>query len=203
MKEFELAKDKVMMGAERKSMVMTEDEKKMTAYHEAGHAIVSLHEPARDPIHKVTIIPRGRALGMVMRLPERDSYSYHRDKMNANLAVCDGRPRRRGAHLRRRQGQHRRLQRHPAGDRPGPRMVTEWGMSDKLGWLRYATTRKRSSSATASPAAQSMSERPRRLIDQEIRRLIEEASMTARKVLTDNLDELHRLATAAARISRR
>ena len=90
MQEFEEAKDKVMMGTERKSMVMTEDEKRMTAYHEAGHAIVALHEPASDPIHKATIIPRGRALGMVMRLPERDSYSYHRDKMYANLAVSMG-----------------------------------------------------------------------------------------------------------------
>src|SRR5436305_441889 len=90
MKEFEEAKDKVMMGTERRSMVMTEDEKRMTAYHEAGHAIVALHEPASDPIHKATIIPRGRALGLVMRLPERDSYSYHRDKMYANLAVSMG-----------------------------------------------------------------------------------------------------------------
>src|SRR3978361_2165125 len=90
MQEFEDAKDKVMMGAERRSMVMTEDEKKMTAYHEAGHAIVSINETASDPIHKATIIPRGRALGMVMRLPERDSYSYHRDKMLANLSVSMG-----------------------------------------------------------------------------------------------------------------
>ena len=90
MQEFEDAKDKVMMGAERRSMVMTDDEKKMTAYHEAGHAIVSVNEPASDPIHKATIIPRGRALGMVMRLPERDSYSYHRDKMLANLSVSMG-----------------------------------------------------------------------------------------------------------------
>src|SRR5207237_245673 len=90
MKEFEEDKDKVMMGTERRSMVMTEDEKKMTAYHEAGHAIVAMHEPASDPIHKATIIPRGRALGMVMRLPERDNYSYHRDKMYANLAVSMG-----------------------------------------------------------------------------------------------------------------
>ena len=90
MKEFEHAKDKVLMGTERKSMVMTEDEKRMTAYHEAGHAVVALNEPASDPIHKATIIPRGRALGMVMRLPERDSYSYHRDKMYANLAVSMG-----------------------------------------------------------------------------------------------------------------
>ncbi|NNC59074.1 MAG: ATP-dependent zinc metalloprotease FtsH, partial [Erythrobacter sp.] len=90
MQEFEDAKDKVMMGSERRSMVMTEDEKKMTAYHEAGHALVSINEPASDPIHKATIIPRGRALGMVMRLPERDNYSYHRDKMHANLAVAMG-----------------------------------------------------------------------------------------------------------------
>ena len=116
MQEFEDAKDKVMMGTERKSMVMTEDEKRMTAYHEAGHAIVALHEPASDPIHKATIIPRGRALGLVMRLPERDSYSYHRDKMYANLAVVDGRPRRRGSDLRLRQGLIRRFVRHPVRD---------------------------------------------------------------------------------------
>ena len=121
MQEFEEAKDKVMMGTERKSMVMTEDEKSMTAYHEAGHAIVALHEPASDPIHKATIIPRGRALGMVMRLPERDNYSYHRDKMYANLAVVDGRPRRRGTDLRLRQGQLGRLVRHQLRDRPRPR----------------------------------------------------------------------------------
>ena len=90
MQEFEDAKDKVMMGSERRSMVMTDDEKKMTAYHEAGHALVSINEPASDPIHKATIIPRGRALGMVMRLPERDNYSYHRDKMHADLAVAMG-----------------------------------------------------------------------------------------------------------------
>src|SRR6202012_4610517 len=90
MQELEDAKDKVMMGAERRSMAMTEEEKKLTAYHESGHAIVALHEPASDPIHKATIIPRGRALGMVMRLPERDSDSYHRDKMYANLAVSMG-----------------------------------------------------------------------------------------------------------------
>src|SRR3546814_21189167 len=87
MAEFEEAKDKVMMGSERKTMIMTDDEKKMTAYHEAGHAIVALHEEASDPIHKATIIPRGRALGMVMRLPDRDLYSYPRDQMHANFAV--------------------------------------------------------------------------------------------------------------------
>ena len=121
MKEFEEAKDKVMMGTERKSMVMTEDEKRMTAYHEAGHAIVALHEPASDPIHKATIIPRGRALGMVMRLPERDNYSYHRDKMYANLAVSMGGRVAEEVDLRLRQGQLRRVVGHQLRDRPGPR----------------------------------------------------------------------------------
>src|SRR5690606_34238517 len=88
--DFEDAKDKVMMGVERKTMAMSEEEKALTAYHEAGHALIALHEPASDPIHKATIIPRGRALGMVMRLPERDSYSYPRDKMYANLSVAMG-----------------------------------------------------------------------------------------------------------------
>ncbi len=119
--EFEEAKDKVMMGTERRSMVMTEDEKRMTAYHEAGHAIVALHEPASDPIHKATIIPRGRALGMVMRLPERDNYSYHRDKMYANLVGRHGWPRRRGTDLRLRQGQLRRVVGHQLCDRPRSR----------------------------------------------------------------------------------
>ena len=90
MKEFELAKDKVMMGAERKSMVMTEEEKKATAYHEAGHALVSLHVDGCDPLHKVTIIPRGRALGVTWNLPERDRYSMSMKQMKARLALCFG-----------------------------------------------------------------------------------------------------------------
>src|SRR5690606_33867020 len=90
MAEFEAAKDKVMMGAERRSMVMSEEEKRLTAYHEGGHALVALHCPASDPIHKATIIPRGRALGMVMRLPERDHISYSKEKMEADLAVAMG-----------------------------------------------------------------------------------------------------------------
>ena len=89
MSDVEEAKDKVMMGAERRSMVMSEDEKKLTAYHEGGHAIAALNEKASDPIHKATIIPRGRALGMVMRLPERSIVS-HREKMHADIAVAMG-----------------------------------------------------------------------------------------------------------------
>jgi cell division protease FtsH len=138
MRDFEDAKDKVMMGVERKSMVMTEDEKKMTAYHEAGHAIVSCHEAASDPIHKATIIPRGRALGMVMRLPERDQYSYHRDKMYANLAVSMG-----GRVAEEVIFGYDKVSSGASSDISyatdlARSMVTQWGMSDKLGPLKYA-----------------------------------------------------------------
>ncbi|MDK2755764.1 MAG: ATP-dependent zinc metalloprotease FtsH, partial [Blastomonas fulva] len=137
MSEFEAAKDKVMMGAERKSMVMTEDEKRMTAYHEAGHAIVAVHEEASDPIHKATIIPRGRALGMVMRLPERDVYSYHRDKMYANLAVSMG-----GRVAEEVVFGYDKVSSGASGDiqyatKLARDMVTKWGMSDELGTLQY------------------------------------------------------------------
>ena len=137
MQEFEDAKDKVMMGSERKSMVMTEDEKKMTAYHEAGHAIVAIHEPASDPIHKATIIPRGRALGMVMRLPERDSYSYHRDKMHANLAVSMG-----GRVAEEIIFGYDKVSSGASSDiqyatKLARDMVTQWGMSDEMGPLQY------------------------------------------------------------------
>ena len=121
MAEFESAKDKVMMGTERRSMVMTEDEKKLTAYHEAGHALVGLHMPKHDPLHKVTIIPRGRALGVTMSLPERDRYSMSKIEMKSRHRQHVRRPHRRGADLRRRECHHRRLQRHPAGDQPRPR----------------------------------------------------------------------------------
>src|SRR5512146_1988822 len=135
--EFEDAKDKVLMGTERKSMVMTEDEKRMTAYHEAGHAVVALHEPASDPIHKATIIPRGRALGLVMRLPERDSYSYHRDKMYANLAVAMG-----GRVAEEMIFGYDKVSSGASSDiqyatQLARDMVTRWGMSDKLGPLQY------------------------------------------------------------------
>ena len=117
--EFEDAKDKVMMGAERRSMVMTEEEKLATAYHEAGHALVNMHGAGDDPLHKVTIIPRGRALGVTMSLPERDKLSYSKQWCEARIAMIVRRPRRRAAHLRRGASQYRRVQRHHAGDRPG------------------------------------------------------------------------------------
>ena len=118
MAEFEDAKDKVMMGAERRSLVMTEDEKRLTAYHEAGHALLALNVPATDPVHKATIIPRGRALGMVMQLPERDKLSMSYEQMTSRLTIMMGGQGRRGARLRRRQGDLGRRLRHRAGDAP-------------------------------------------------------------------------------------
>ena len=133
MAQFELAKDRVIMGTEWKSLVMTDDEKKMTAYHEAGHALVRVHEPASDPIHKATIIPRGGALGMVVSMPERDNYSYHRDKMYADLAsVMGGRVAEEVifGHDKVSSGASSDIQQATKLARA---MVMQWGMSDKLG----------------------------------------------------------------------
>jgi cell division protease FtsH len=196
MKEFEEAKDKVMMGAERKSMVMTEDEKKATAYHEAGHALVSLHVPGCDPLHKVTIIPRGRALGVTWNLPERDRYSMSMHQMKARLALCFG-----GRiaeqliygndHLN--TGASNDIQQATDMARS---MVMEYGMSEKLGWQRYRDNQEEVFLGHSVARNQHVSEATAQLIDQEIRRLIEEAETTARTVLTEHLDELHRLAGA-------
>jgi cell division protease FtsH len=196
MKEFEEAKDKVMMGAERRSMVMTEDEKKSTAYHEAGHALVSLHVPGCDPLHKVTIIPRGRALGVTWNLPERDRYSMSMKQMKARLALCFG-----GRIAEQliygkdelNTGASNDIQQATDMARA---MVMEYGMSEKLGWLRYRDNQDEVFLGHSVARSQTVSEETARLIDQEVRKIIEEAEATARKVLTDNLHELHRLAEA-------
>jgi len=196
MKEFEEAKDKVMMGAERKSMVMTEEEKRATAHHEAGHALVSLHVDGCDPLHKVTIIPRGRALGVTWNLPERDRYSMSMKQMKARLALCFGG--RIAEQLIYGQdslntGASNDIQQATDMARS---MVMEYGMSEKLGWLRYRDNQEEVFLGHSVARSQSVSEDTAKLIDQEVRRLIEEAEGVARKVLTDNLDELHRLANA-------
>lgn len=195
MQEFEDAKDKVMMGAERRSMVMTDDEKRMTAYHEAGHAIVSVHEVASDPIHKATIIPRGRALGMVMRLPERDSYSYHRDKMHANLSVSMG-----GRVAEEIIFGHDKVSSGASSDIQyatslARSMVTQWGMSDKLGPLQYE---EQSEGYLGYGAAQRTfrSGSTNELIDNEIKGLVEGAHQRATDILKTNEDQLHLLAQA-------
>ncbi len=196
MQEFEEAKDKVMMGAERKSMVMTDDEKKMTAYHEAGHAIVSIHEEASDPIHKATIIPRGRALGMVMRLPERDNYSYHRDKMYANLSVSMG-----GRVAEELIFGYDKVSSGASSDISyasglARDMVTKWGMSDALGPLEYSEPDGETYLGYSSARPIRMSNETAQLIDSEVRRIVEGGHMQAKKLLKKHIKELHALAGA-------
>ncbi len=196
MRDFEDAKDKVLMGVERKSMVMTEDEKKMTAYHEAGHAIVSCHEAASDPIHKATIIPRGRALGMVMRLPERDQYSYHRDKMYANLSVSMG-----GRVAEELIFGYDKVSSGASSDISyatdlARSMVTQWGMSDKLGPLKYADNQEEVFLGHSVTRTQNVSEQTAQMIDAEVRAIVTVGYDRAKQVLTDNVDQLHNLAAA-------
>jgi cell division protease FtsH len=195
MQEFEDAKDKVMMGAERRSMVMTDEEKKMTAYHEAGHAIVSINESASDPIHKATIIPRGRALGMVMRLPERDSYSYHRDKMHANLSVSMG-----GRVAEELIFGYDKVSSGASSDIQyatslARNMVTKWGMSDKLGPLQYEEAQEGYLGMGGSQRTM-MSDETNKLIDSEIRLLVDGAHARATDILKASEDKLHLLAQA-------
>jgi cell division protease FtsH len=195
MQEFEDAKDKVMMGAERRSMVMTDDEKKMTAYHEAGHALVSVREAASDPIHKATIIPRGRALGMVMRLPERDSYSYHRDKMHANLSVSMG-----GRVAEEIIFGHDKVSSGASSDIQyatdlARNMVTRWGMSEKLGPLQYEASQD-GYLGMGQTMRTMASDETNKLIDAEIKALVEGAHARATDILKTNEAELHLLAQA-------
>ena len=195
MRELEDAKDKVMMGAERRSMVMTDDEKKMTAYHEAGHAIVSVNEAASDPIHKATIIPRGRALGMVMRLPERDSYSYHRDKMHANLSVAMG-----GRVAEELVFGHDKVSSGASSDIQyatslARNMVTKWGMSEKLGPLQYED-QSEGYLGMGGTQRTMMSDETNKLIDSEIRGLVDGAHARATDILKTQEDKLHLLALA-------
>jgi cell division protease FtsH len=194
--EFEEAKDKVMMGAERRSMVMTEDEKKATAYHEAGHALVSLHVDGCDPLHKVTIIPRGRALGVTWNLPERDRYSMNMKQMKARLALCFG-----GRIAEQLIYGDDELNTGAANDIQqatdmARSMVMEYGMSEKLGWLRYRDNQEEVFLGHSVARTQSISGDTARLIDEEVRRFVEEGETTARKVLSDNIEQLHRLAAA-------
>jgi cell division protease FtsH len=195
MKEFEDAKDKVMMGTERRSMVMTDDEKKMTAYHEAGHAIVSIHEPASDPIHKATIIPRGRALGMVMRLPERDNYSYHRDKMHANIAVSMG-----GRVAEELVFGYDKVSSGASSDIQyatglARDMVTQWGMSDEMGPLQYEEKHDGYLGYGMSQRS-AMSDETAKKIDAEIRKLVEGGHKKATMLLKKHRKQLNLLAEA-------
>jgi len=196
MSQFEAAKDKVMMGTEWKSLVMDDDEKRMTAYHEAGHALVAFHEKASDPIHKATIIPRGRALGMVVRLPERDSYSYHRDKMYANLSISAG-----GRVAEEIIFGYDKVSSGASSDiqyatKLARSMVTQWGMSDELGPLQYEEQQGETFLGYSQTQRHNISNETALIIDSEIKRLIAQANDRARQILTDHNDQLHSLAGA-------
>ncbi|MDR3437951.1 ATP-dependent zinc metalloprotease FtsH [Telmatospirillum sp.] len=194
MVEFEAAKDKVMMGAERRSMVMTEEEKRLTAYHEAGHAIVAVNEEESDPIHKATIIPRGRALGMVMRLPEGDRISVSRAKLKADLAVAMG-----GRIAEELVFGLEKVTTGASSDikmatELARRMVTEWGMSEKLGPLTYGENEQEVFLGHSVATHKNVSEATAKTIDEEIRGIVDAGYARAHKTLTDNLDNLHALA---------
>jgi cell division protease FtsH len=196
MQELEDAKDKVMMGAERRSMVMSDEEKRLTAYHESGHAIAAVNSKASDPVHKATIIPRGRALGMVMRLPEKDQYSMARDQLEANLVVAMG-----GRVAEDLVFGHSKVTTGAAGDiaqatEIARKMVTEWGMSEKLGPLRYNENQEEIFLGHSVSQSKNVSDATAEVIDQEVRSIVDNAETACREILTENIDQLHTLANA-------
>ena len=196
MSDIEEAKDKVMMGAERRSMVMSEDEKKLTAYHEGGHAIVALNETASDPIHKATIIPRGRALGMVMRLPERDQLSVTREKMYSDIAVAMG-----GRIAEEIIFGHDKVTSGASSDidmatKMAKNMVTKYGMSKELGPLAYGENEEEVFLGRSVTKTQNISEETAKKIDSEVKKIVETGYERAKQVLTEKIDDLHKLAKA-------
>src|SRR6184192_158805 len=192
--EFEEAKDKVMMGAERKSLVMTEEEKLLTAYHEGGHAIVGLNVVATDPIHKATIIPRGRALGMVMQLPERDKLSMSLEQMTSRLAIMMG-----GRVAEELIFGREKVTSGAASDieqatRLARMMVTRWGLSEELGTVSYGENQDEVFLGMSVSRTQNASEATVQKIDKEIKRLVEEGYNQATKILTEKRADLEALA---------
>jgi cell division protease FtsH len=185
MRDFEHAKDKVMMGAERKSMVMKDEEKKLTAYHESGHAILAFILPASDPIHKATIIPRGRSLGMVMRLPEDDRYSMTREKLNADIAVAMG-----GRVAEEMTFGYDKVTSGASSDieqatKVAKSMVTKWGMSDAIGPILHEASNQEFISMDKA-----------NLIDEEVKRIVMLGYQTAQTLLKKHKKDLSKLAEA-------
>ena len=192
--DFEDAKDKVMMGPERRSTVMTEDEKKLTAYHEAGHALVALNVPETDPVHKATIIPRGRALGMVMQLPERDQYSMNFTQMTSRLAILMG-----GRVAEELIFGKDKITSGASSDIEGATrlaraMITRWGYSDKLGTVSYGENQEEVFLGHSVSRQQNVSEETAEIIDSEIKRLIAQAYEIARDILTTRATDHETLA---------
>jgi cell division protease FtsH len=196
MDEFEEAKDKVMMGAERRTMVMSDDEKKLTAYHEAGHAIIAVRCPESDPVHKATIIPRGRALGMVQRLPERDRLSVSREKLLADITVAMG-----GRIAEEIIFGYDKVTSGASSDiematKMARAMVTRFGMSDELGPLAYGENEEEVFLGHSVARTQNISEETAGKIDSEVRRFVDECYVRAEKMLKDGLEDLHNVAKA-------
>ena len=192
--EFEYAKDKVMRGAERKSLAMSEEEKRLTAYHEAGHAIVAMNVPAADPVHKATIIPRGRALGMVMQLPEGDRYSMKLKQMTSRLAIMMG-----GRVAEEQTFGEENVTSGAQSDieqatKLAKAMVTRWGYSKELGFVAYGDNQEEVFLGHSVARNQNVSEATSQLIDKEVRRLVDEAYTSAKKILKTKSKDLEALA---------
>ncbi len=196
MRDFEDAKDKVMMGAERRSMVMSEDEKRCTAYHEGGHALVALSVPAADPVHKATIIPRGRALGMVMQLPEADRYSMNYEQMTSRLTILMG-----GRVAEELIFGKDKITSGASGDIQSATglarsMVTRWGYSDQLGLVSYGDNQEEVFLGHSVSRTQNVSEATANIIDAEVKRLVQGGYDEAKRILTEKIDDLHSVAKA-------
>jgi cell division protease FtsH len=192
--EFEDARDKIMMGAERRTLMMTEEEKRLTAYHEGGHALVSLSMPGSIPIHKATIIPRGGALGMVQGLPERDQISQSYRELIAMLAMAMG-----GRVAEELVFGRNKVTSGAASDiqqctRVARAMITQLGFSDKLGTVAYADPQQEQFLGYSLGRTQTLSEATQQLIDSEVRRLVQEAYDTAKRILTEKRVQLDVLA---------
>jgi cell division protease FtsH len=196
MSDIEEAKDKVMMGAERRSMVMTEEDKKLTAYHEGGHAIVALNEKASDPIHKATIIPRGRALGVVWTLPERDKYSHSREYLEANISKAMG-----GRVAEEMIFGHSKVTSGASSDiqmatKLAKDMVTKFGMSEHLGPLSYGANEDEVFLGRQITRQEHMSEETAKKVDAEVKKIVDVGYQRAKKILTEKIEDLHKLAKA-------
>ena len=190
MEDFEFAKDKVMMGAERRSMVMTDDEKKLTAYHEAGHAVVGFHVPQHDPIHKATIIPRGRALGLVMSLPERDQLSVTYKKYKSKIAMAMG-----GKVAEEMTFGAENVTSGASSDiqqitKIARAMVTQFGMSDKLGPLAYGDNEEEVFLGHSVSRTQNLSDETQKIVDTEIYNFVEEGHILATSIMLKYKKEL-------------
>lgn len=194
MNDFELAKDKIMMGAERRSMVMTEDERKNTAYHESGHALVAKLLPKSDPVHKVTIIPRGRALGVTMQLPEEDRYSYDREYLLTRIAILfGGRIAEEVFMNQMTTGASNDFERASQMARD---MVMRYGMSDKLGVMVYAENEGEVFLGRSVTKTTHISEKTMQEVDAEVRRILDEQYNRARQLIEEHRTEMHRMAQA-------